>query len=93
MTREEQEVIITTSAADEVAEVYAADPVYIRKMDKLCERDPEHYKLKKRNEYSATYTMPKKLLKFYVPRVLTDEQREAIAERFRQVREQNATSE
>ena len=33
LTREEQEIIITTSAADELAEVYAADPIYIRRFD------------------------------------------------------------
>ena len=88
MTREEQEVIITTSAADELAEVYAADPIYIRKMDKLCERDPENYKLKKRNEYSATYTMQKKLLRFRVPsapRELTEEQRAELRERMKKL--------
>lgn len=83
LTREEQETIITTSAAADLAEVYTADPIYIRKMDRLVERDPENYKVKSRNSYSVTYTMPKRLLSFRVPRVLTDEQKEAIAERFR----------
>lgn len=86
LTREEQETIITACAADELAEVYTSDPIYIRKMDKLVERDPENYKVKAKNSYSVTYTMPKRLLGFRVPRVLTDEQKEAIAERFRRSR-------
>ena len=90
LTREEQEVIITTSAADDLAEVYAADPIYIRKMDKLVERDPENYKVKSKNSYSTTYTMPKKLLGFRVPsapRVFTEEERAMMRERGKKLSE------
>ena len=45
LTREEQEVIITTSAADELAEVYTADPIYMRRLDKRVEQDPGNYKV------------------------------------------------
>lgn len=86
LTREEQEVIITMSAVDNLAEVYVADPVYMRRLDKLVEKDPNSYKVKSRNVYSATYTMPKKLLKFWVqrePRELTEEQRIAARERLK----------
>lgn len=90
LTREEQEVIITMSAVDNLAEVYVADPVYMRRLDKLVEKDPNSYKVKSRNVYSATYTMPKKLLKFWVqrePRELTEEQRIAARERLKKVQE------
>lgn len=69
LTREEQEVIITTCAAGNDVEVYASDPVYIRKLDKLCERHPECYTLKDENEYSKTYKVSsKKLISFRAPR-------------------------
>ena len=90
LTREEQEVIITMSAVDNLAEVYVADPVYMRRLDKLVEKDPNSYKVKSRNAYSATYTMPKKLLKFWVqrePRELTEEQRIAARERLKKAQE------
>lgn len=90
LTREEQEVIITTSAADDLAEVYVADPIYMRKLDRLVEKDPGSYKVKSRNAYSVTYTMPKKLLKFWVqrePRELTEEQRIAARERLKKAQE------
>lgn len=90
LTREEQEVIITTSAADDLAEVYVADPIYMRKLDRLVEKDPSSYKVKSRNAYSVTYTMPKKLLKFWVqrePRELTEEQRIAARERLKKAQE------
>ena len=97
LTREEQEVIITTSAADELAEVYTADPIYIRRFDRKVEQDPEHYKVKSRNAYSATYTMPKRLLQVRTPsapRELTDEQRAELRERMKklQVARQNKAS-
>lgn len=90
LTREEQEVIITMSAVDNLAEVYVADPVYMRRLDRLVEKDPNSYKVKSRNAYSVTYTMPKKLLKFWVqrePRELTEEQRIAARERLKKVQE------
>lgn len=90
LTREEQEVIITTSAADDLAEVYVADPIYMRKLDRLVEKDPGSYKVKSRNAYSVTYTMPKKLLKFWIqrePRELTEEQRAAARERLKKAQQ------
>lgn len=90
LTRDEQEVIITTSAADELAEVYTADPIYIRRLDRKVEQDPEHYKVKSRNAYSVTYTMPKRLLQFRTPsapRELTEEQREAARDRIKKMNE------
>lgn len=69
LTREEQEVVITTCAADNDVEVYTSDPVYIRKLDKLCKRCPECYILKSKNEYSKTYKVSsKKLISFRTPR-------------------------
>lgn len=97
LTREEQEVIITTSAADELAEVYTADPIYMRRLDKRVEQDPGNYKVKNRNTYSATYTMPKRLLQFRLPtapRELTEEQRAELRERMKkaQAARQNKVS-
>lgn len=86
ISREEQETIINFSADDKTAWVYTCDPVYIRKMDKLCERCPESYKLIKQDEYSKTYSMPKKLVSFRTPvakRELTDEERAVLSERMK----------
>jgi len=40
ITRLEQETIVNFNAAEDTASVYTADPVYMRKLDKLCEREP-----------------------------------------------------
>ena len=39
----EQEVMISFNAAEDTAELYTADPVMIRKMDKLVEENPEQF--------------------------------------------------
>lgn len=87
ISRIEQEVIITMNAAESEAEVYAVDPVYVRKLDKLCERDPEHYKLLKQDAYSKTYIVTNKKLISFRParekRELSEEQRAILSERMK----------
>ena len=94
LTNIERETIINFNAAEDTAEVYTADPVYIRKLDKLCEQFPETYKRmaglsNMQCKESATYSMPKRLVKFRSPitREISEEQREALAERLRKARE------
>lgn len=90
----ERETIINFNAAEDTAEIYTADPVYIRKLDKLCEQFPDTYKFMaelsaKRCKESKTYSMSKRLVKFRPPvtREISEEQREALAERLRKARE------
>ena len=94
LTNIERETIINFNAAEDTAEVYTADPVYIRKLDKLCEQFPDTYKFMaelsaKRCKESKTYLMPKRLVKFRSPvtRKISEEQREALTERLRKARE------
>ena len=93
LTNIERETIIIFNAAEDIAEIYTADPVYIRKLDKLCEQFPDTYKFMKelsvkRCKESKTYSMPKRLVKFRSPitREISEEQRAALAERLRKVR-------
>lgn len=94
LTNIERETIITFNAAEDTAEVCTADPVYIRKLYKLCEQFPDTYKFMgelsaERCKESKTYSMPKRLVKFRSPvtREISKEQREALAERLRKARE------
>lgn len=94
ITRLEQETIVNFNAAEDTASVYTADPVYMRKLDKLCEQFPDTYKFMeelsaKRCKESKTYSMPKRLVKFRPPitREISEEQRAALAERLRKARE------
>lgn len=88
MTRQEQETIISFNAAEDTAELYTADPVYIRKLDKLAEKNPEQFKLgcveKCQGEIIAKrYIFPKRFLSIRSKeRRFTDEQRAELAARF-----------
>ena len=44
LTNEERETTINFNAAERIATVDTADPVWIRKLDKLCEAYPDIYK-------------------------------------------------
>ena len=83
ITRLEQETIVNFNAAEDTASVYTADPVYMRKLDKL--REPASYKLVKQDKDGKWYKMPKRLVRFATSRIMTDEQKEAAAERMRKM--------
>ena len=83
LTREEQETILLTDAAKDTFEVGTLDPVYIRKLDGLCEKYPEHYRRAADNQRGEhIYIMPKRLLRFGKP--LKAETLEAMRERGRE---------
>ena len=44
LTRAERETVICFDAEERIAHIYTSDPVYIRRLDKMCEEDPETYK-------------------------------------------------
>lgn len=45
LSRYEQEVIINFNAEEEHASLYTANSVWIRKMDKLLEQNPDQFRL------------------------------------------------
>lgn len=95
MTRAEQETIVSYGALDTVASINSTDPVVWRKLDRMCEKCPNDYKLVRVHEdpngkiLSKWYEAPKKLIGFRspsAPRVMTDEQKQALADRLREAR-------
>lgn len=89
---EEQETVIQFNRTDVGATIYTSDSTMITKLDKMCVSAPENYKL------DRTETIDGKVIaKFYkladktrisfrarkMERNLTDEERQNIAERFR----------
>lgn len=94
MTRREQETIISFNAAEDSAELYTADPVYIRKLDKLVKSNPEQFKQGRVESYQGEiaakrYMFPKRFLSIRskdIKRELTEKQREELAERLRKAR-------
>lgn len=89
LTRLEQKTVINTNVAEKAAEIYSADPVMIRRMDKLCEKRPDIFTcVREFKDGAKEYRRPKKCVRVSVPKVVSDKQREAARERFAKMREE-----
>ena len=69
LTREEQETIINWCSADDTASIYSADPVVIRKLDKLSVAFPDVYKCTRVDPVYKTkdYIVPARFIRFGKP--------------------------
>ncbi len=84
----EQEVIINFDRAGDEANLYTADPVWIRKLDKLVAEYPESFKVRRQETYQGEviakdYTFPKRFITLRTKetrRTLTEEQRKKKVE-------------
>lgn len=88
LTRVEQEVTINFNAEEDTAIVDTRNPVWIRKMDKLLEENPDEVRLIDENEVGKTYKVPKGAIHISIrkKRVLTEEQRKSLSERMKNIR-------
>lgn len=71
-TNLERETIILMNAAEKKVEVWTADPVYMRKCDKLVAEDPDNWKLVKETDDSKTYETTKPFVKLRKKRPATE---------------------
>ena len=81
----EQETSISWMADEKTARIYTNIPATMRKLDKLCDKHPDVYKLEQLDEDSKSYIIPKRLISFRSPqekREITEEQRIILRERF-----------
>jgi hypothetical protein len=69
LSREEQETTINWCRVDNIATIDTADPVEIRKLDRLVKAFPDVYKVQRIDaHYNAkTYTVPAKHIRFGKP--------------------------
>ena len=82
LSRYEQEVTIGFNAAEDTAELYTADPVWMRKLDKLVEQNPGQFRPGRLETYKGEvvakrYSFPKRFITIRskdVKRELTDDQ-------------------
>ena len=87
----EQETVITMDKETRRARIYTSDNRFINKLDKLYERKEVH-----RNEDGITaveYEVPEKYISFRsgkTTRVYTEEERAALSERMKKMRENKA---
>ena len=96
----EREVSITYNAGEDFADIYESDPVWIRKMDKLLEQNPEQFKLKKTyytregKVHAKRYIFPKRFVSIRSKdkRVeLTEDEKAIFSERMQATRKINST--
>lgn len=100
LSRIEQETVINFNAAEETIDLHTSDPAWLRKMDKLVEKNPEQFKLirvdKCQGEIVAKrYMFPKRFVTIRSgdkKRELTDAQRKELAERMKQGRKKAVKS-
>lgn len=92
LSKNETETHIRWDAEEKVAHIFTCDPIYIRKLDKLCNECSE-YKVVRRESNpdsdSVFYEVPAKLISFRTPstRTYTEEQKAVMRERLIAVRE------
>lgn len=89
LTRAEQEIVIVWDAESRTATIDTADPVTIRKLDRLAEQYPEEYRLVSEDVlYNAKrYEVPAKYIRFGKP--ASDAQREAAKRKVAHLRREN----
>lgn len=88
-SKEEIETIVSYNQATNVADVYSSDKRYIAHMKALKEKYPEKVILLHEDECGASFSVPKKWVKVRPPRVVSEEQRMAAAERLKAYRKGN----
>ena len=81
LTRAERETVIRFDAEERIAHIYTADPVYMRRLDKLTEEDPNTYRCVEVDPlgYFKKYEAPADRIAFR--KGTTDEQRKAARRR------------
>lgn len=82
----ERETIINYNQEGKTANVFTHHPALIRKLDKLCEDFPDNFKCDSREDHFGVpcgdYSVPKQYVTIRAPRIMSDEQKAAIRERF-----------
>lgn len=94
LSKYEQEVVINFNVGEDTADLYTANPVWIRKMDKLMEQNPDQFKLIRVDKcqgeiVSKRYLFPKRFISIRSKvreSTMTEEQRQQAAERMKQIR-------
>lgn len=81
LTLSEMETTMNFDRNSDTARIYTADPVMMRKMDKLA-LESACVQVVSHDEYSRTYICPKSWMKVHKPRQLSEERRAELAQRF-----------
>lgn len=91
LTKFEQETMINFNAGEKDMIICTADPVQIRRLDRLVEKFPNHYQYVKSEyckgeEVYRYYKASKKMLKYKVPVILPEERKEKLRQQLKNAR-------
>lgn len=86
LTRYEMETTINFNMEEKTAVLYTRDRNVMRRMDALVSKFPDIYRLTEETDIGKTYEFPKKYAMPRRPRILSEEQKDAMRERFSSVR-------
>lgn len=78
LTKEERETIIRFDEARATATVYTCNTQIKKRLDELGQKSSEIYR-ENEDEYSHTYIIPKKIIKFSLPRELSEKEKQKRA--------------
>ncbi|MEY8409960.1 hypothetical protein AALB51_01790 [Lachnospiraceae bacterium 62-26] len=92
-SREEQETIINYDRAGDMANLYTADPVMLRKIDNLVKNNPEQFQERRQFKYNGQiiakdYTFPKRFITIRtkdIERNISQERRAELSERMKNI--------
>jgi hypothetical protein len=90
LTAYERETAINFTDEDDNAMVYTCNRAMTNHMDKLVEKFPDMFKLKRliyddEEVCGKEYICPKNLISIRSPRQISDEQRQALSERMKKI--------
>jgi hypothetical protein len=83
ITNYERETIINYNDEEKEASVYTLNKSLIRRLDGLCQKNPDIFKCTKtQSDGSKEYEFPKKYVSIRAPKILSEEQKLKCKERF-----------
>lgn len=89
LSKSEQETIILFNEAEPDAQVYTCNGRLRRRLEELAEKGIDGVSFVKADDYSVTYTVPKKLVKISAPRQVSKEQREQLLQNLNSANQKN----
>lgn len=78
LSREERETIISFNEKEAIADVYTCNTQIKNRLKELSLKSSDIYLIKE-DKYSQTYTIPKNVIKFSLPRELSEKQKQERA--------------
>lgn len=93
LSRYEKETVILFNSLENFVHFSTSQDFMKRRIKKLAEEYPDEVKIISEDKYTVIAEFPKKFVKLAHPRVLTEEQRQAAAERLKKFRNGQKTEE